>query len=112
MKYDHHDRDRARELRKEMNEAERLLWARLRAKRRGGLKFRRQHPLGPYCADFWCSTASVVIELDGATHRDRKDRDQDRDDWMQARGIRVLRSPNADVYERLSDVLRRIDDVC
>lgn len=112
MKFDAHDRDRARELRGEMNEAEALLWARLRAKRRNGLKFRRQHPLGPFVADFYCAAAKVVVELDGATHRSRQDFDRMRDNWMAERGLSVLRFRNEEVYESISTVLRTIETTC
>jgi very-short-patch-repair endonuclease len=68
VKYDESSRDRARELRRSMNEAEKALWDYLRNRKRCRFKFRRQHPLGIYTADFWCAAAKVVVELDGLTH--------------------------------------------
>src|SRR5690606_5848295 len=67
--------------------------SRIRDRRLRGLKFRRQHPLGPYVADFYCHDAEVVIELDGRTHADRVEADAARDAWMHARGIMVVRIP-------------------
>jgi len=112
MKYDEHDRDRARELRRGMNEAEAIIWNRLRAKRRHGFKFRRQHPLGPFVADLYCAAAKLVIELDGATHKDRREFDAMRDAWMTKRGITVLRFWNEEIFENLESVLTRIEAVC
>ncbi|TLY25727.1 MAG: DUF559 domain-containing protein, partial [Nitrospirae bacterium] len=57
-----------RRLRSEMTHAEMRLWARIRAKQFQGLKFRRQHGIGPYIVDFYCPEKSLVIEVDGDTH--------------------------------------------
>ncbi|GAA0572828.1 hypothetical protein GCM10008942_21940 [Rhizomicrobium electricum] len=59
---------RARALRHRLTDAERILWSRLRCHDFGGLHFRKQHPLGPYIADFVCLKAKLVVEVDGATH--------------------------------------------
>ena len=56
---------RARELRKDMTPAEKMLWARLRNRQLSDLKFRRQHPIGPFVADFYCARHSLVVEIDG-----------------------------------------------
>ena len=71
-----------------------LLWQLLR-KRPGGFKFRRQHPLTPYVADFYCPAAKVVIEIDGEAHNmgDRPQHDARRDSWLRERGFRVYASP-------------------
>jgi very-short-patch-repair endonuclease len=111
MSHDQHNRDRARELRREVNEAERTLWDQLRDRKRR-FKFRRQHPLGPYVADFWCAAARVVVELDGASHVNREKHDRRRDEWMTERGICVLRFSNVAVDERLKEVLDEIEYVC
>lgn len=60
----------ARCLRRTGTEAERRLWYRLRAGQIGGVKFRRQHPIGPYIVDFVCSSRRLVIEVDGGLHRE------------------------------------------
>jgi len=78
-----------------MSPPEVLLWERLRAMRGHGPRFRRQHPIGPYVADFYCSAARLVIEVDGAVHGDDRQiaHDQRRDAYMRALGYEVLRVP-------------------
>lgn len=82
----------ARELRKSMSLPERMLWQRLKL-RPGGLKFRRQHPIGPYVADFCCLSQRFVIEVDGEAHDhvDRVKFDERRVAFMKENGFRVLR---------------------
>ena len=81
----------ARKLRRDMSLPEVQLWQRLRGKA-GGLKFRRQHPVGPYVVDFYCREASLVIEIDGEAHSrgDRPARDELRDRFLRDNGLRVL----------------------
>jgi very-short-patch-repair endonuclease len=83
-----------------------LLWQELR-KRPGGLKFRRQHPAGPYMADFFCHEARLVVEVDGEAHErgDRPARDAERDGWFAERRFKVLRVPAAEVLSNLDGVL-------
>jgi very-short-patch-repair endonuclease len=83
---------RARELRKNLSLPERLLWQRLRLCP-AGLKFRRQHPIGPYIADFCCLSARWIIELDGFAHDagGRPERDATRTRFLQENGYKVLR---------------------
>jgi very-short-patch-repair endonuclease len=97
---------RARGLRRELTEAERKLWYRLRAHRLAGLSFRRQAPCGPFIADFFCAGAKLVIEVDGATHStdDEIAYDARRDAWFAANGYRVLRLTNDEVYRNLDGV--------
>ena len=87
----------ARSLRRHDTWAERLLWKWLRDRRFAAYKFRRQHPLGPYILDFFCLEASLNIELDGSQHGHREERQQDtqRDAYLQAQGIQVLRYWNS-----------------
>jgi very-short-patch-repair endonuclease len=77
-----------------------LLWQRLRGKQ-GGLKVRRQHPIGPYVADFYCSATRLVIEIDGSVHDapDRVDRDLVRQRFMEENGYNVLRVLASDVLK-------------
>jgi len=72
---------------------EKILWARLRRNQVEGLRFRRQHPLGPYIADFYCHEAGLVVEVDGmySHSHERIEHDRIRDRWMTERGIAVLR---------------------
>ncbi len=99
----------ANSLRNEMSPPEVVLWQHLRRRQLDGLHFRRQHPLGPYIADFYCAACSLVIEVDGSAHQgQRKDRDKVRDQWMIDRRLRVLRVRALDVLENLEGVLAKI----
>jgi very-short-patch-repair endonuclease len=86
------------------NEA--ALWRLLRDRRLGGLKFRRQVPIGRYIADFICMRHRLIIEADGPFHDER--RDAERDAWLRAQGFAVLRFPNALVEGRPHEVLATI----
>jgi very-short-patch-repair endonuclease len=83
---------RARTLRRDMSLPERMLWQQLRL-RPGGLKFRRQHPIGPYIVDFCCLSECFVVEVDGSAHDtiDRVKFDERRVDFLKQNGFRVLR---------------------
>jgi very-short-patch-repair endonuclease len=100
---------RARALRRKLTDAETMLWSRMR-KDAYGVRFRRQHPIGPFIADFACVRARLVVEVDGATHSTDVERDYDarRDRYMRARGWYVLRFRNDDIYDALGDVVERI----
>ena len=104
---------RARELRRSPSLPEGLLWQALR-ERPFGLKFRRQHPLGPYIADFYCASAGLVVEIDGQSHAmgDRADRDVRRDRWMSEQGLRVLRIAADDVMKDLESAVTAITLAC
>jgi very-short-patch-repair endonuclease len=95
-----------------MTKAEIILWSRLRRSRDVGARFRRQHPIGPFIADFASIDARLVVEIDGATHSTDAERayDQRRENYLKARGWRVLRVTNLDVYENLDAVLQAILD--
>jgi very-short-patch-repair endonuclease len=102
--------ERARTLRKTMSDAERKLWYALRAKRLGGARFRRQHPIGRYVADFVCLERRVIVEVDGGQHTEdgRIERDARRDRWLEEQGYRVLRVPTVEVYRNIVGVLDTI----
>ena len=70
---------------------EKKLWNLLKNRQCGGLKFRRQHPIGPYTVDFYCAEAGLVVELDGGSHARREGRDAARDAYMRALGLEILR---------------------
>jgi very-short-patch-repair endonuclease len=103
---------RAKRLRRELSLPEALLWQELR-KRPAGLKFRRQHPAGPYVLDFYCDALRLAIEVDGEAHArgDRPARDNARDAWLALRGVRTLRVPAREVLEDLGAVLRYIQGI-
>jgi very-short-patch-repair endonuclease len=101
----------ARRLRREMTEAECVLWECLRAARLGGWRFRRQHPVDRFVLDFYCPAARLAVELDGAQHHtvDGLARDTERDDWLRQRhGITVLRLDNALLLRQTDVALERI----
>lgn len=98
--------ERARELRRNMTDAERLLWSRLRRRQIHGRLFRRQHPIGPFIADFACAQAKLVIELDGGQHVERKEKDAARTRWLADQGYRVLRFWNHHVLTEIDAVVQ------
>ena len=103
---------RAKELRRHATESERVLWSRLRARRAGGFKFRRQHPMGNFIADFACLSERLIIEVDGPGHSKRGGEDAARDSWFQAQGFRVLRFSDEEVLRATALVLERILRCC
>jgi very-short-patch-repair endonuclease len=103
-------RSRARSLRRQSTDAERLMWSALRAHRLIGASFRRQTPIGPYVADFVCHAANLVIEIDGGQHFESKHfkRDARRDAFLASKGCRVLRFNNHEVMTNREGVLETI----
>lgn len=101
---------RARALRKRMTDAELILWQYLRRRQMLGLPFRRQHPIGPYIADFACLPLQLVIEVDGATHASTEEEAPDarRIAFLKSKGWTVIRVFNVDVYNNLDGVLEAI----
>ena len=100
----------ARHLRKNLTDAERRLWLRLRQRQLHGFRFRRQVPLGPYVVDFACLAEKLVIEVAGGQHGNRIGRDETRTAWLAASGFRVLRFWNNDVLANTEGVLQTILD--
>jgi very-short-patch-repair endonuclease len=99
---------RTRSLRTNMTDAEHLLWQSLRRKQLNGHRFRRQHPIGRYIADFACIEQKMAIELDGGQHQDQLVYDQARSTFLQAQGWHVLRFWNNDVLNNIDGVLASI----
>jgi len=96
---------RAADLRREATHPERVLWQRLRRSQLAGLKFRRQHVIGPYIVDFSCPAKRLIVEVDGESHVRRGPADAQRDAFLRSRGLIVIRVTN-------DDVLRDLDAVC
>ena len=88
--------------------AENILWKEIRLKKLGGFRFRQQHVLGHYIADFYCHQAKLVVEVDGSSHENRKREDVARDSWMISMGIAVLRIRNEEVFENIEGVKEKI----
>ncbi len=97
-------------LRKPLTPAEKVLWQLLRNRKVKGFKFRRQHPIAHYIADFYCHEALLVIELDGAIHerKDVKIKDKLKQDYLESTGITVLRFKNEELFEDINPVLQKI----
>jgi very-short-patch-repair endonuclease len=104
--------ERARELRKNANDAEQRLWSLLRGKQLSGYKFRRQYPIGNYIADFACISARLVIEVDGDTHGndEAEARDAKRTEYIERLGYRVIRFWNDQVFSATDGVIETILD--
>jgi very-short-patch-repair endonuclease len=92
---------RARQLRRTMTPPEVAPWQKLRGGRLGGLRFRRQHPLGSYILDFYRASARIAVELDGAGHDHpvQAAHDAQRTRWLETQGVQVLRFSPADVLD-------------
>jgi len=100
----------ARHLRRRQTDFERKLWYALRNRQLAKFKFRRQQPIGPYIADFFCSEVGLIIELDGSQHGEPENRrrDEKRTEFLESRGYKVLRFWNHDLIENMEGVLDRI----
>ncbi len=101
-------RDRARQLRRQQTDVETKLWFRLRGRQICGVKFRRQHPIGPYIVDFCCPDRGLVVELDGGQHAEHTSSDQARTRFLEAEGYRVVRFWDHEVLNRMDAILEEI----
>ena len=104
-------KDFARHNRREMNESETVLWDALR-RLKSGFRFRRQHPIGDYIADFICLSAKLVIEVDGGYHNEPAQREADawRTEFLQSKGFQVLRFKNEEINDDVKKVVMRIKE--
>jgi very-short-patch-repair endonuclease len=98
----------ARRMRRNMTPAEKKLWEALRGKQLGGLKFRAQHPVGPFILDFYCPACRLAVELDGGVHEDQTAHDEARTQQLNDYGYNVIRFRNEEVLGDLPSVLERI----
>src|SRR5215210_6159963 len=98
----------ARKLRRDQTDAERTLWFRLRDRRFGELKFRRQVPIDRYIVNFCCESARLIIEVDGGQHVERSEKDKTRTGVLEARGYLLLRFWNDEVLQNTDGVLEVI----
>ncbi|TVQ64345.1 MAG: DUF559 domain-containing protein [Phycisphaerales bacterium] len=105
--------ERQTRLRRPLSPPEALLWTKVRNRQLAGLKFRRQHPLGPYIADFYCAAAKLVVELDGQQHGREEHRGHDarRDAWLREQEVYVLRFSVSAFMKNIDGTLARIRDV-
>ena len=100
----------ARELRSSLTPAECILWNALRNRRFRYRKFQRQVPIDRFVVDFLCKQSKLILELDGGIHDDQREHDQEREEYLQERGYRILRFRNEELYKDLEVVLKRIEE--
>lgn len=100
----------AKRLRRKMTDAEKILWRSIRNRKLDGLKFRRQHPIKNYIADFYCFEINLVIEIDGKVHdkKDQIEHDDNRTAELERFGVNVIRFTNDEVENNLGKVLKEI----
>ena len=103
-------RTRAKAMRWPMTRAEVILWTRLQRGRLNHFHFRKQHPVGPYIADFACVPSRVLIEVDGETHwqEDARRRDARRTSFLEREGWTILRVWNSEVYDNEAGVVETV----
>ena len=99
---------RARRLRRESTDAERVLWRLLRNRQLGGWKFRRQVPIGRYIVDFVCFDKRLIVEIDGGHHQLQADHDDKRTKWLASEGFRVIRFWNNAVLGEIAAVQQAV----
>jgi very-short-patch-repair endonuclease len=99
---------RARALRKNQTDAERLLWTHLRSRQLNGFKFRRQVPIGPYIVDFLCMSLKLIIEVDGSQHMSNLQYDNSRTLYLESHGFHVARFWNNEILAQTNSVLEAL----
>jgi len=100
----------ARILRKHMTTHEKLLWDKLKLKQICGVRFRRQHPIDFFIADFYCHEIRLVVEIDGEIHNYQREHDEGRSAEMERYFIKVIRFTNSEVEYNIEDVVKRIEN--
>jgi very-short-patch-repair endonuclease len=102
----------ARELRKNMTDAERHLWSRIRRKQLKNYQFYRQKNIGNYIVDFYCPAAKLIVEVDGGQHfvKENIQEDRARDHFLCDLGFNVLRFSNRDIFKNIEGVVQKIYD--
>lgn len=100
----------SRELRRNMTDAENLLWSKIKNKQLKGYQFYRQKIIDNYIADFYCPKANMIIEIDGGQHysTEGKRGDEIRDNYMASLGLKILRFSDREVFENLKGVIEKI----
>ena len=102
----------AKQLRREMTPAERILWKEVKANKLNGLHFRRQQIVHGYFADFYCHQHELIIEVDGQIHELQQKHDAKREEYLNGLGFRIIRFTNDEITRNLQDVLRKISEEC
>jgi len=108
--YNKNLKERSRELRANMTNAEKRLWGKINQRQLKGCQFYRQKPIGDYIVDFFCLKAKLAIEVDGGQHlsQDARANDRLRDEYLRSLGISVLRFKNREALMNIEGVVERI----
>ena len=111
LPYNRNLKQPSRQLRADMTEPERYLWAKIRRKQLKGYQFYRQKPIGDYIVDFYCPRAKLVVEVDGGHHSsdEAAKNDRTRDEYLGSLDLRVLRFANAEVLRNIEGVVESIE---
>ncbi len=106
--------ERAKSLRENMTLAEQVLWDRLKNKQILGFRFRSQHPIDIFIADFYCHSLKLIIEIDGKIHlkKDIKEYDENREAEFKRYEIEVIRFSNDEVLNSIDEVINKITNIC
>ncbi len=104
----------AKRLRRRMTRPESILWQKLRNRKFDNLKFRRQHPVNQFIADFYCHELQLIVEVDGSIHHlyEVKEKDIGRTYMLKSMGINIIRFSNEDIINNLESVLTTLRDYC
>ena len=103
----------ARQHRRNPTDAGQLLWSKIRRKQLKDMQFCRQRIIGDYIVDFYCPRANLVIEIDGGQHyiKEGQQKDRIRDDYLNSRGLTVIRFSNMEVLKNIEGVIQSLQDI-
>ena len=104
--------ERSKNLRREMTPTEKILWKELKTNKLNSLHFRRQQIIDRFIVDFYCHQHALVVELDGGVHDLQKEFDAEREAYLMARGFRIIRFTNQEIFKDLPTVLKKIVEAC
>ena len=104
--------ENAKDLRREMTPAEKMLWKEMKANRLKGLHFRSQQIVHGYFADFYCHQHELIVEVDGGIHKSQQEYDAEREEYLIGLGFRIIRFTNDDVTNNVKGVLQKIVEEC
>jgi very-short-patch-repair endonuclease len=108
LPYNPNLKERARELRQAGNLSEVLLWQQIKNKQLNGLDFDRQKIIGSYIVDFYCANCNLVVEIDGSSHDNKAEYDEERDAYLNGLGLTVIHILDADVKQNLAGVMEML----
>ncbi len=106
--------ERAKAMRENMTQAEKSVWELLKSNKMLGLRFKPQHPIDIFIADFYCHSLKLVIEIDGGIHKsvDQREYDIGREAELEYWGIKVIRFTNEEVESNIDQIQSEIERIC